>query len=453
MNDKNNLSNNDFSNTNENTKMEGKILEQLGNEQIVSNSNTNIDPNIPPNINDQITTNDINNLAGQPLHTENSHTSTKTPKKKSNKKLLILIPIFIVIILIILFIFNLIKSIFTNTFKEFSSQEKNYISLDMPLSYEVQSEKDYIESKVYTFIYDSDRIVKRIIFTDFFYTEEAAKTDYEKYQKSNNYNNYWNMPKKLINLDKKVLTYEYEDDIAEEYYDDFIGENIDNIIEEYGEDRILNNFKPNVSAKDLSLNAKESQTSNSDKLNDSKSKDKYGKEDNTKKETQTSNNTQNNTQSNSNKNNNTNNNTNNSTNNNTNNSTNNNTNSNNQTNTQSNNNSNTQQNKQQQTQPENNTPSVSVSKQNALKSAQSYLSFSAFSRKGLIEQLEYEGFTSEQASYGVNNCGANWNEQAVKAAKSYLSFSSFSHDGLVEQLEYEGFTHEQAEYGVTQNGL
>ena len=69
------------------------------------------------------------------------------------------------------------------------------------------------------------------------------------------------------------------------------------------------------------------------------------------------------------------------------------------------------------------------------------------------EQLEYEGFTSEQASYGVNNCGANWNEQAVKAAKSYLSFSSFSHDGLVEQLEYEGFTHEQAEYGVTQNGL
>lgn len=211
-----------------------------------------------------------------------------------------------------------------------------------------------------------------------------------------------------------------------------------------------------------------------------KSKDKYGKEDNTKKETQTSNNTQSNTQSNSNKNNNTN--------------------SNNQTNTQSNNNSNTQQNNQQQTQPENNTPSVSISKQNALKSAQSYLSFSAFSRKGLIEQLEYEkystedatyavdncganwneqalkstksylntsafsysglkeqleyeGFTSEQASYGVNNCGANWNEQAVKSAKSYLSFSSFSHDGLVEQLEYEGFTHEQAEYGVTQNGL
>lgn len=89
----------------------------------------------------------------------------------------------------------------------------------------------------------------------------------------------------------------------------------------------------------------------------------------------------------------------------------------------------------------------------ALKSAKSYLKTSAFSYSGLIEQLEYEGYTSEQAIYGVNNCGANWNEQAVKSAKSYLSFSAFSHDGLVEQLEYEGFTHEQAEYGVTQNGL
>ena len=29
----------------------------------------------------------------------------------------------------------------------------------------------------------------------------------------------------------------------------------------------------------------------------------------------------------------------------------------------------------------------------------------------------------------------------VKAAESYLSFSSFSRDGLIEQLEYDGFTH------------
>lgn len=42
---------------------------------------------------------------------------------------------------------------------------------------------------------------------------------------------------------------------------------------------------------------------------------------------------------------------------------------------------------------------------------------------------------------------------ALKSAKSYLEYSAFSYNGLIEQLEYEGFTHEQAVYGVEQNGL
>ena len=89
----------------------------------------------------------------------------------------------------------------------------------------------------------------------------------------------------------------------------------------------------------------------------------------------------------------------------------------------------------------------------ALKSAQSYLKHSAFSHDGLIHQLEYEKFTTEQATYGADNCDADWNEQAMKSAQSYLKHSSFSHGGLVDQLIYEGFTPEQAEYGVSQNGL
>lgn len=87
----------------------------------------------------------------------------------------------------------------------------------------------------------------------------------------------------------------------------------------------------------------------------------------------------------------------------------------------------------------------------AAKSAKSYLSSSAFSESGLIEQLEYENFTHDQAVYGVDNCGADWNEQAVKSAKSYLSLMSFSRDELIEQLEYEGFTHDQAVHGVEQS--
>lgn len=93
-------------------------------------------------------------------------------------------------------------------------------------------------------------------------------------------------------------------------------------------------------------------------------------------------------------------------------------------------------------------PSVSMEYQNALKSAKDYLAFSAFSRKGLIEQLEFEKYSAAAATYAADNCGANWNEQAVKSAKSYLEISSFSKQELIEQLEFEGFTKAQAQYGV-----
>ncbi len=96
---------------------------------------------------------------------------------------------------------------------------------------------------------------------------------------------------------------------------------------------------------------------------------------------------------------------------------------------------------------------VTTSQKNAVKKAKSYLRYLSFSRDGLVKQLEFEKFSHDDAVYGADHCGADWNEQAVKKAKSYLEFSSFSHDGLVEQLEYEGFTHEQAEYGATQAGL
>ena len=71
----------------------------------------------------------------------------------------------------------------------------------------------------------------------------------------------------------------------------------------------------------------------------------------------------------------------------------------------------------------------------------------------MIKQLEYEKFSNAQATYGVDQCGADWNEQAAKKAKNYLDISSFSREKLISQLEYEGFTHDQAVAGVTANGL
>ena len=94
-------------------------------------------------------------------------------------------------------------------------------------------------------------------------------------------------------------------------------------------------------------------------------------------------------------------------------------------------------------------PSTSGEK-NALEKALQYLEYTAFSYSGLIEQLEFEGFTSSEAQYGADQCGADWNEQAARKAKEYLNYSSFSRDGLIDQLLFEGFTQEQAEYGVSQ---
>ena len=62
-------------------------------------------------------------------------------------------------------------------------------------------------------------------------------------------------------------------------------------------------------------------------------------------------------------------------------------------------------------------------------------------------------FSTEDATFAVDNCGADWMEQADKKAESYLKLQSFSHDGLVDQLEFEGFTAEQAEHGVASQGL
>lgn len=90
---------------------------------------------------------------------------------------------------------------------------------------------------------------------------------------------------------------------------------------------------------------------------------------------------------------------------------------------------------------------------NARQSAADYLDYSAFSRSGLIDQLEYEGYSTKDATYGTDAQHANWNDQAALSAKDYLDYDSFSRSGLIDQLMYEGYTQAQAEFGVNKVGL
>lgn len=96
---------------------------------------------------------------------------------------------------------------------------------------------------------------------------------------------------------------------------------------------------------------------------------------------------------------------------------------------------------------------LTVSQSNAVQKAIDYLSFSSFSKQGLIKQLEFEGFSSADAKFAVENIDVDWFAQAAKKAKDYLSFSSFSRKSLTDQLIFEGFTAEEAAYGVEQTGL
>lgn len=97
-------------------------------------------------------------------------------------------------------------------------------------------------------------------------------------------------------------------------------------------------------------------------------------------------------------------------------------------------------------------PQVTKSQQNAVTRAKSYLSWTNFSRQGLIDQLEFEKFSTDDATYGVDHCGANWDDQAMRKAKSYLEYSSFSRQGLIDQLKFDKFTDSQAVYATDHSG-
>jgi len=95
-------------------------------------------------------------------------------------------------------------------------------------------------------------------------------------------------------------------------------------------------------------------------------------------------------------------------------------------------------------------PDLSPGQVNALTQAENYLDVSAFSPSGLVNQLEFEGYSTADATAAVDSVSVDWYKQAARKADEYLSVSSFSESGLVEQLEFEGFTRKQAEYGVGQ---
>ncbi|WP_022894355.1 Ltp family lipoprotein [Agromyces subbeticus] len=97
-------------------------------------------------------------------------------------------------------------------------------------------------------------------------------------------------------------------------------------------------------------------------------------------------------------------------------------------------------------------PKLTLSQQNAVSKGQSYLAMMGFSRTGLIEQLEFEGFSTEDSTFAADFLAPDWNAEAAEKAKSYLEMMAFSRDGLYEQLAFEGFEAGQIEAGLAAVG-
>jgi len=98
------------------------------------------------------------------------------------------------------------------------------------------------------------------------------------------------------------------------------------------------------------------------------------------------------------------------------------------------------------------------SQKNAVRSAEQYLSFQAFSRSGLINQLSSDygdRYDVDDATVAVDSLKIDWNEQAARSAEQYLDMQGFSCQGLIRQLSSDagdGYTDSQATYGARQAG-
>ena len=87
--------------------------------------------------------------------------------------------------------------------------------------------------------------------------------------------------------------------------------------------------------------------------------------------------------------------------------------------------------------------------QEVLERAKSFIESGEYSYSGLIEILEFAGYSNDEAEFAALNCNADWNNEAVQCAESYLDIKNMTKDELYGQLEYEGFTKEQISYALS----
>ncbi|WP_241068398.1 Ltp family lipoprotein [Achromobacter insuavis] len=102
---------------------------------------------------------------------------------------------------------------------------------------------------------------------------------------------------------------------------------------------------------------------------------------------------------------------------------------------------------------------LTIPQKNAVRSAKQYLSFSGFSRSGLIQQLSSDagdGYKVADATIAVDSLKVDWNKQAARSAQNYVDMTGFSCKGLIQQLSSSAgdrYTKSEATYGAKAVGV
>ena len=97
--------------------------------------------------------------------------------------------------------------------------------------------------------------------------------------------------------------------------------------------------------------------------------------------------------------------------------------------------------------------SLPIERRSAIEMAQSYLSTMPFSPSGLYDQLLFEGFSDEDSQFAIDHLIVDWDEMCYETAVSYITnVGGFSKKSLIHQLVYDGFTKKQAKKAVKRLG-
>ena len=89
--------------------------------------------------------------------------------------------------------------------------------------------------------------------------------------------------------------------------------------------------------------------------------------------------------------------------------------------------------------------------EDALYIAEGYSKYSFMSKQRIYDQLtsKYEGYSSDVAHHAVDNLKADYKVNALKMAKSYMNSTGLSGTKLYKQLtDFEKFTSEEASYAM-----